>query len=349
MRPTCPNRSCECHGRRGTASIILHGFIKLKRGRRRRYLCRACGKTFCSTTGTPYHRIQRSRQTFDEVCHLSVEGVNKSVIARIKRLSWNTVDRWLARAARFARRHHERMVQSVPIQELQADEIRSFIDRRRRPVYIITAIAVWSRMWLSCVVGRRSYANIRRLFCDVASRADFETPLLITTDGFRPYAWVISRLFGPTCVYGQVIKTRRKNRVVRIERKLLIGSRQQLEDALRRSEDSDTLNTAFVERHNLTIRRGCSYLHRRTTAHARRGDRLREQLDLHRCYYNFIRPHMALKFGALYKTPAMQAGLVARPLTFRQVFMSERAGHCLAVVIVLTPRGLPLRSTRRAA
>ena len=241
------------------------------------------------------------------------------------------------------------MAQSVPVQELQADEIRSFVDQKRRPIYIITAIAVWSRMWLSCVLGRRSYRNIRRLFCDVVSRGDIDAPLFITTDGFRPYDWVISRVFGPACVYGQIIKTRRKNRVVRVERKLLIGTRQQLESVLGRSEDSDTLNTSFVERHNLTIRRGCAYLYRRTTAHARRGDRLREQLDLLRCHYNFIRPHMALKFGTLYKTPAMQAGLTDKPLTFRQVFMSEVTGNSLAFAIVIEARWLFLRTSRRAA
>jgi len=108
---------------------------------------------------------------------------------------------------------------------------------------------------------------------------------------------------------------------------------------LLRSEDSDKLNTAFVERHNLTIRRDCAYLHRRTTAHARCADRLREQLELLRCYYNFIRPHMALKFGRLTKTPAMQAGLVDRRLTFRQVFTSEIAGKSFAVLVVLACRG----------
>ena len=345
MRPTCPNPNCKRDGRAGAASVIRYGFARLKRGQRHRYLCKACGKTFCLTTGTPYHRIQRSRNTFDEVCHLSVEGVNKSVIARVKKLSWNTVDRWLARAAQFAKRYHERMVRSVPVQELQADEIRSFIDQKRQPVYIITAIAVWSRMWLSHVLGRRSYHNIRKLFRDVVSSANIEASVLITTNGFRPYDWVISRVFGPTCVYGQVIKTRRKNRVVRVQRELLIGTRQQLEDVLRRSEDSDTLNTAFVERHNLTIRRGCAYLHRRTTAHARRGDRLREQLGLLRCHYNFIRTHMALKFGTMYKTPAMQAGLTDRPLTFRQIFMAEVAGKYFAIIVVVQHR----RLLRRAA
>jgi hypothetical protein len=114
---------------------------------------------------------------------------------------------------------------------------------------------------------------------------------------------VIRRMFGPACIYGQVIKARRKNRVVSIDRKLLIGSKEQLEDALYKSEDSDTLNTSFVERHNLTIRQGSSYLHRKTAAHARWPHRLQEHLELLRCHYNFIRPHMALQFGTIRRTP----------------------------------------------
>jgi transposase-like protein/IS1 family transposase len=340
MIRTCPNPRCRHHSRRNTGNVIRHGFARLKRGKRRRYLCKTCGKTFCSTVGTPYCRIQRSKNTFDEVCLLSVEGVCKAVIARVKRLSWNTVDRWLERASHFAGRYHDRMVHSIRIQELQADEIRSFIDHKRRPVYIITAIAVWSRMWLACGLGRRNFRNILRLFRDVLCRTDPVDTVLITTDGFAPYGWVIRRVFGHGCVYGQVIKTRRKNRIVRVERKLLIGTREQIEDALLRSEDSDRLNTAFVERHNLTIRRNCAYLHRRTTAHARCADRLREQLELLRCYYNFIRPHMALKFGRLTKTPAMQAGLVDRPLTFRQIFTSEVTGKSSAALVILGCRRL---------
>ena len=41
-----------------------------------------------------------------------------------------------------------------------------------------------------------------------------------------------------------------------------------------------------------------------------------------RCYYNFIRPHRALKFGLEIRTPAMQAELATKQLSFREVFMS---------------------------
>jgi hypothetical protein len=38
------------------------------------------------------------------------------------------------------------------------------------------------------------------------------------------------------------------------------------------------------------------------------------------CYYNFIGPHRALKFGREVRTPSMQAGLTRRQLTFREIF-----------------------------
>jgi hypothetical protein len=97
----------------------------------------------------------------------------------------------------------------------------------------------------------------------------------------------IGRVFGPACVYGQVIKTRRNDRVVRVERRAVIGAGG-LKQALRNSEDSVKLNTSFVERLNLTIRQGSAYLGRRTICQARSKERLEDHIELFRCYYNFI-------------------------------------------------------------
>ena len=78
----------------------------------------------------------------------------------------------------------------------------------------------------------------------------------------------------------------------------------------------------FIERLNLTIRQSSAYLSRRTLSHARSTERLDEHLELLRCYYNFVRPHGALKFGREIRTPAMQAGLTTRRLTFRDIFLA---------------------------
>src|ERR1700737_3843007 len=98
---------------------------------------------------------------------------------------------------------------------------------------------------------------------------------LIATDGFEYYFGAILRLVGPACIYGQVIKSRRNNRVIRVERRLKIGTASRLNEALLESEDSETLNTSFIERLNLTIRQGSAYIRRRSTSHARCEDQLR--------------------------------------------------------------------------
>jgi hypothetical protein len=41
-----------------------------------------------------------------------------------------------------------------------------------------------------------------------------------------------------------------------------------------------------------------------------------------RCHYNFVRPHIALKFGREMRTPAIQAGLTTRRLNLREIFSS---------------------------
>ena len=171
-----------------------------------------------------------------------------------------TVARWLERAASVCRRFNHGRTTGFVATELQADEIRSFTGGKRRPTWVFAAIEVGSRLWTSTVVGRRSYRNTLALVRDVARRMTFVTGPLIVTDGFEFYGTVIRRVFGPAALYAQVIKTRRHDRVVRVERRAVIGAPWRLDEALARSEESSTVNTSFIERLNLTIRQGSAYL-----------------------------------------------------------------------------------------
>ena len=171
---SCPNRHCPPSGKSDVGAIIRHGFYTTRSGKRRRYQCRSCGKTFCSTTGTPYYRLQHRRTVFDEVAALSVEGLNKSAIARVKRIAWNTVHRWLEKAAGWCRRFSHRKLKGLSIRELQADEIRTIIGGREQAIWVFVVIDVWSRLWPSTVVGKRSYRNTLDLFRDLSNRMNLE-------------------------------------------------------------------------------------------------------------------------------------------------------------------------------
>ena len=117
-----------------------------------------------------------------------------------------------------------------------------------------------------------------------------------------------------------MVKTWRNDRVIKVERRPVVGTQRRLDEALERSQDSVRLNTAYIERLNLTLRRSVSYLARRSPGHARCSRRLSHQLELARCHYNFLRPHAGLRFGHEIRTPAMVAGLAHRVMRFNDIF-----------------------------
>ena len=226
------------------------------------------------------------------------------------------------------------MLRDFDVIELQADELCTFIGSKRRTLWLFATIEVCSRLWAGSVLGRRSSRNAKAVINDVILRGRVVGFPLIATDGFEYYFGAIVRLFGSACVYGQVLKTRRNNRVVRVERRMKIGTASRLKDALLASEDSETLNTSFIERLNLTIRQGSAYLRRRSPCHARGAEQLRGHIELLRCYYNFVRPHRALQFGRETRTPAMQAGLVSQRLALRDIFTAGGLTRRIVMAVV---------------
>jgi transposase-like protein/IS1 family transposase len=281
--------------------VVTHGFYKTRAGRRRRFRCQACGKTFSSTIGTPYFRLQHSRSKFDQAACMSVEGVSKSAISRIQSIGWNTVHRWLEKASESCLKFNSQKRELLDLRELQADEIRTIASGKNTPIWIFAALDVWSRYWPATVVGKRNSENTQKLFRNVSIQTKPDCVPFVATDGYDLYESAARRCFGK-CLYVQVVKTRRRDRIVKVERKQIIGSELQFEKALLESEDSEKLNTSFIERLNLTIRQGTAFLTRRTACFARMQEFLKKQLEILRCHYNFLRPHRSLKFGRVTRT-----------------------------------------------
>ena len=153
------------------------------------------------------------------------------------------------------------MLRDFEIIELQADELCTFIGNKSRATWLCAAIEVCSRLWAGSVLGRRASRNATAVLNDVILRGRVVGFPLIATDGFEYDVGVIERLFGSACVYGQVLKARRNDRVGRVERRRRIGTAGRLKAARWESEDSETLHTSFVERLTLTIRQGSKNPH----------------------------------------------------------------------------------------
>src|SRR5213080_4018023 len=96
-------------------------------------------------------------------------------------------------------------------------------------------------------------------------------------------------------IYGQVKKSYRRRKLVRVTHVMRLGTKADLTVALQRMGFSGRLNTAFIERVNLTVRHGVAALPRRTWATAQQSPHLLANLEWWRAYYHFVRPHESLR------------------------------------------------------
>lgn len=88
------------------------------------------------------------------------------------------------------------------------------------------------------------------------------------------------------------------------------------------------MNTAYVERNNLTMREENGRLSRKTLAFSKTRRELQHQLNFWRAYANFVHLHRSLRVPALAgsqprrwvsRTPAMAAGLTDHIWTLREL------------------------------
>jgi transposase InsO family protein len=135
-------------------------------------------------------------------------------------------------------------------------------------------------------------------------------------------------------IYGQVKKCYRRRKLTRVIHVMRLGTEAALTAALQELGFSGRLNTAFIERVNLTVRHGIAALARRTWATSQQAPQLLAHLEWWRAYYHFVRPHQSLRVALVQprergskllaqryrqRTPAMAAGLTTRRWTVREV------------------------------
>ena len=127
-------------------------------------------------------------------------------------------------------------------------------------------------------------------------------------------------------IYGQVKKHYRRRRLIRVTLKMQLGTQADLKATLQRLGFSGRLNTAFIERVNLTIRQGVSALTRRTWATAQQPPHLLAHVEWWRAYYHFVRPHHSLRV-ALLQPQAQGSKLVAQRYRQRTPAMAAGRTH----------------------
>jgi hypothetical protein len=149
-------------------------------------------------------------------------------------------------------------------------------------------------------------------------------------EGRRTRRWQVAA----GLIYGQVKKVYRRYQLVRVTQRMRCGTAGELRTALIRLGLSGRLNTACIERVNLTLRQSVSALIRRSWSTAELAPHLLMHLEWWRASYHFVRPHESLRMALVspmegsgnrllqryrQRTPAMAAGLTSRRWTVKEL------------------------------
>jgi IS1 family transposase len=216
------------------------------------------------------------------------------------------------------------------------------IEHQYGQTWIWTAIDAPTRLLITFWIGGRCLEDARRMLKDLISRCQGK-PLFVS-DELPHYDTVLGELFHtlipavPTgkpgrppkperlidtdLVYATVHKTRQGAKVVKVERKVVHGTAQQVQERLDDSP-SHTINTAYIERSNLDWRLWDAHLARKAPTVARSMDWLKAKFAICIACYNLIRPHETLSRGEdrifRAKTPAMAASVTDHRWTFSEL------------------------------
>jgi len=139
------------------------------------------------------------------------------------------------------------------------------------------------------------------------------------------------RVASPDLRYAQVHKERQGGRVVKVTRTIVFGKRRTVEGqaaSLRRADGTKgQINTAYIERDNLTLRQELKRLTRKTLGFSKNRLELQHALDFIDAHDNFVKSHRSLRLKAppdanrlwVRQTPAMAAGISNHAWTLREL------------------------------
>jgi len=349
----CPNPRCPYLG---VTDAHIHALVgDGKHGSAERiqtFRCQACHTTFTARRNTPLYRLKTPSHQVAVVLSALAEGLDPSASERVFGYRQATITTWLTRAGGHAELFHERCFRNLQPPHLQLDELPTRLRNAKQVLWLWLAIDPCTKILPVLHLGPRTQNAAHTVIHSLRRILAPGWLPLFTSDGLNLYFYALTAHFGTwrqerrrgrnerrwqvatNLIYGQVKKSYRRRKLVRVTPVMRLGTKVDLTVALQRMGFSGRLNTAFIERVNLTVRHGIAALARRTWATAQQGPHLLAHLEWWRAYYHFVRPHESLRVALVQpqarggkrlaqryrqRTPAMAAGRTNRRWTTREV------------------------------
>jgi len=325
---TCP--SCQ------SEVVKKHGHTSDGRARHR---CGDCRRVWVGEQlpKSPRRARRIPDSQVEAILGLLCEGASVRAIQRLTGVEQRTILRLLVDLGTGCERLLSETIQDVPVQDVQADEIWTFIHAKAKTVerkkivaadagdaYCYIGIERTSKLVLAWHLGKRNGWDAHDFVAKLstATAGDFQ----LSTDGFNGYPSAVEFNLGSRVNYAQVIKEfgneggeegRRyaPPRLINQEKVVISGT-----------PDEDRISTSHVERQNWTLRTHLRRFTRLSNGFSRKKENLRAALALYFAYYNFVKFHKTIRM-----TPAMKAGIVRKPWSVADLLREAEARGPVAV------------------
>ena len=313
----CPQPHCAYRGWVGLGNLRANGHPS--GGPWRQLHCTACESYFLETHGTPFHGKRVAPDVLVWAVGALAEGLGIRAVARVFEVDPNTGLQWLIEVADHAAAFSQYFLHDLRVTQVQLDELFALLSAvkagevseteaiqrlSRSPQWVWAAIDPVSKVLLALDSGDRTLAMAQRLVHQVVQVLAPDCVPLFLTDGFKEYATALLSHFGqwvqpprrqaqgpapkprwmprPQLLYAQVVKTVRRRRLVDVQHRVVFGSLEAVNHIL--APLGWHINTAFVERINLSIRQHVAAVGRRVSTLCKGEDGLRQQLALYHVY-----------------------------------------------------------------
>ena len=245
--------------------------------------------------------------------------MRQTTTARVFEVDPNTVLQWLVEAAEQLQAFSRHVLHDVRVRQVQLDELFALLSAvkagavgeadaierlERSPQWVWAAMDPESKLLLALDVGKRTLAMAQRVVHQVAQVLAPDCAPLFLTDGFRAYMTALVTHYGswvqpprrqatgptpkprwlplPQLLYAQVVQTVRRQRLVDVQHRVIFGTLEVVNRML--APLGWHINTAFVERLNLSLRQHIAAVWRRVSTLCKGEDGLRQQVALYHVY-----------------------------------------------------------------
>ena len=187
------------------------------------------------------------------------------------------------------------LMHELEVSQVQLDEMWLLLGKRdkhqpeqRKTRWLWSAIDSDTKLWLGYLIADRSLEVAQAFVHQVSQLLEAGCVPLFLSDGYKPYAIALLTHFGrwvgqvsesgrklrdrwcplTDLTYAQVVKRRRRKRLVSVTRRVVYGTLESVQAKLMASVGK-VINTSFIERLNLMVRQRVPALARRTLAVAK--------------------------------------------------------------------------------